>query len=141
MMPNDRLLLRALAMNAIFLGFSALLMFVSGSWLATQLALNSAIPVTAVAACLAVFALNLANIVRIRDIRDWEIKAISSGDLALVAASVAIIILHYQMVTAAALILPDVMAGADLMDCATALSWPRGLPSKQTLIRANILIW
>jgi hypothetical protein len=114
MMPNNRLLLRALTMNAIFSGFSALFMFVSGSWLATQFALNSAIPVYALAALLALFTLQLVNIVRTRQIRAWEIKGIISGDLAWVAASVAIIILYYQRITTTAVILLDIVAAAVL---------------------------
>ena len=112
MMSVNNLLLRALTMNAIFSGFSALFMFVSGSWLAQQFALGSAIPIYAIAAFLTIFAFNLANIVRTRNIRGWEIKSIISGDIAWVAASVAIIVLYYQMITPTALILLDVVAVA-----------------------------
>jgi hypothetical protein len=114
MMSDNNLLLRALTMNAIFSGFSALFMFISGSWLAQQFALSDAIPIYAVAGFLAVFAINLANIVRTRNIRSWEIKSIISGDIAWVAASVAIITLYYQTITPTALILLDVVAVAVL---------------------------
>lgn len=114
MISDNNLLIRALTMNAIFSGFSALFMFVSGTWLAQQFALGSAIPVYAIAGFLAIFAFNLANIVRTRNIRSWEIKSIISGDLAWVAASVAIIILYYQTITPTALILLDVVAVAVL---------------------------
>ena len=114
MISDNNLLLRALTMNAIFSGFSALFMFVSGTWLAQQFALGSAIPVYAIAGLLAMFAFNLANIVRTRNIRSWEIKSIISGDLAWVVASVAIIILYYQTITPTALILLDVVALAVL---------------------------
>jgi hypothetical protein len=114
MMSDNNLLLRALTMNAFFSGFSALFMFISGSWLAQQFALSGAIPIYAVAGFLAVFALNLANIVRTRNIRSWEIKSIISGDLAWVVATVAIIILYYQTITPTALILLDVVAVAVL---------------------------
>ena len=114
MMSDNNLLLRALTMNAIFSGFSALFMFISGSWLEQQFALSGAIPIYAVAGFLAVFAINLANIVRTRNIRSWEIKGIISGDIAWVAVSVAIIILYYQTITPTALILLDVVAVAVL---------------------------
>lgn len=114
MISDNNLLIRALTMNAIFSGFSALFMFVSAAWLAQQFALGSAIPVYAIAAFLAVFAFNLANIVRTRNIRSWEIKSIISGDLAWVAGTVAIIILYYQTITQTALILLDVVAVAVL---------------------------
>ena len=114
MISDNNLLLRALTMNAIFSGFSALFMFVSGAWLAQQFALSSVMPVYAIAGFLAVFAFNLANIVRTRNIRSWEIKSIISGDLAWVAASVAIITLYYQTITPTGLILLDVVAVAVL---------------------------
>jgi len=110
----NNLLIRALTMNAIFSGFSALFMFVSGTWLAQQFALGSAIPVYTIAGFLVAFAFNLANIVRTRNIRSWEIKSIISGDLAWVVATVAIIILYYHTITPTALILLDVVALAVL---------------------------
>ena len=130
MISDNNLLIRALTMNAIFSGFSALFMFVSGGWLAQQFALGSAIPVYAIAGFLAIFAFNLANIVRTRNIRSWEIKSIISGDLAWVAASVAIIILYYQTITPTAVILLDVVAVAVLF---FAIQQIRGLKQLRQL--------
>ena len=130
MMSDNNLLLRALTMNAFFSGFSALFMFISGSWLAEQFALSGAIPIYAVAAFLAVFAINLANIVRTRNIRGWEIKGIISGDIAWVAASVAVIILYYQTITPTAVILLDVVAVAVLF---FAIQQIRGLKQLRQL--------
>ena len=114
MISDNNLLLRALTLNAIFSGFSALLMFISGGWLAEQFALESAVPIYAIAGFLAVFALQLGNIARTKNIRPWEIKSIISGDIAWVVASVALIILYYQSITATAVILVDVVAVAVL---------------------------
>ena len=61
MISDNNLLLRALTLNAIFSGFSALLMFISGGWLAEQFALESAVPIYAIAGFLAVFALQLQH--------------------------------------------------------------------------------
>ena len=129
-MSDNNLLLRALTMNAIFSGFSALFMFISGSWLAQQFALSGAIPIYAVAGFLAIFAINLANIVRTRNIRSWEIKSIISGDIAWVAASVAVIILYYQAITPTAVILLDVVAVAVLF---FAIQQIRGLKQLRQL--------
>jgi len=112
MLSDNNLLLRALALNAVFSGFSAILMFVAGIWLAEQFGLGSPVPVYAIAGFLSIFAIQLANIVRTRVIRIWEIKSIISGDLAWVAASIAIIALYYQSITAAGLMLLDVVAVA-----------------------------
>ena len=114
MITDNNLLLRALTLNAIFSGFSALLMFIAGGWLAAQFALGSAIPIYVIAGFLAVFALQLTNIVRTRNIRTWEITSIISGDIAWVVASVAITVLYYQTITPTALILVDVVAVAVL---------------------------
>ena len=110
MLSDNHPLLRALTLNAMFSGFSALLMFVAGGWLAVQFALSSAVPIYVIAAFLAVFAFQLGNIVRSKNIRTWEIKSIISGDIAWVGASVAIIILYYQSITPTALILLDLVA-------------------------------
>ncbi len=111
MISDNNLLLRALTLNAIFSGFSALFMFIAGGWLATQFALSSAIPIYAIAGFLAVFALQLTNIVRTKNIRTWEITSIISGDIAWVVTSVVIVVLFYQTITPTALILVDVVAG------------------------------
>lgn len=114
MISANHLLLRALTLNAMFSGFSALLMLVGGSWLAAHFALSSATPIYAIAAFLAAFAFQLGNIVRTRNIRTWEIKSIIGGDIAWVAASVAFIILYYQSITATGLLLVDIAAVAVL---------------------------
>ena len=113
-MSDNNLLLRALTLNAIFSGFSALLMFIAGGWLADQFALESAIPIYAIAGFLAVFAFQLTVIVRTKNIRTWEITSIIVGDIAWVVASVAIVILYYRMITPAALVLVDLVAVAVL---------------------------
>jgi len=114
MISDNNLLLRALTLNAMFSGFSAILMFIGGAWLAEQFSLSSVIPVYVVAGFLAVFAIQLGNIVRTKNIRSWEIKSIISGDIAWVVASVAIITLYYQVITPTALILLDIAAVAVL---------------------------
>ncbi len=114
MLSNNNLLLRALTLNAIFSAFSSVFLVLAGKWLAEQFGLTSAIPVYAIAAFLAVFALQLGNIVRTKEIREWEIKSIISGDLAWVAATVAVIALYYQSITAAGLMLMDIVAVAVL---------------------------
>ena len=114
MISDNHPLLRALTLNAMFSGFSALLMFVAGGWLAVQFALPNAIPIYAIGAFLALFALQLANIVRTRNIRTWEITGIISGDIAWVIGSVLLIALYYKTITAAGLMLVDVVAVAVL---------------------------
>ena len=114
MLSSNNLLLRALTFNAIFSGFSSILMFIAGYWLAEQFGLNSAAPIYAIAGVLALFALQLGNIVRTKHIRSWEIVSIITGDIAWVVASVAVIALYYQSITAAGLMLMDVVAVAVL---------------------------
>ena len=114
MLSANHLLLRALTLNAVFSGFSALLMFISGGWLAAQFALNSAIPIYAIAGFLTVFAIQLASIVRTRNVRTWEIKSIIAGDIAWVVASIFVIVLFYRSFTPAALVLLNVIAVAVL---------------------------
>ncbi len=134
MISDNKLLLRALTLNAVFSGFSALLMFVAGGWLAAQFALNSPIPIYAIAGFLAVFALQLGNIVRTKKIRTWEIKSIISGDLAWVTGSVALIALYYQSITAAGLMLVDIVAVAVLF---FAILQIRGLKQYRRLATQN----
>jgi type IV secretory pathway TrbD component len=114
MLSDNNLLLRALRMNAIFSGFSSILMFVAGRWLAGQFGLESPVTIYAIGGFLALFALQLANIVRTREIRSWEIKSIISGDLAWVAGSIVLIAFYYQSITAAGLMLVDIIAVAVL---------------------------
>ena len=114
MLSNNHPLLRALTFNAIFSGFSALFMFVAGKWLAEQFGLQGPFLIYLLGSFLALFAVQLASIVRSRQIKVWEIKGIISGDLAWVAASVALIALYYQSITAAGLMLLDVVTVAVL---------------------------
>ena len=114
MISDNNLLLRALTLNAVFSGVSALLMFIAGGWLAAQFKLPGAASLYPLAALLLLFALQLGNIVRTKKIRTWEIIGIISGDIAWVAASVAIVILYYQAITPTALVLLDIAAVAVL---------------------------
>lgn len=110
MVSNNNLLLRALKLNAMFSGFSAICLIVAGNWLAVQLALENAMPIYLVAGCLAMFALLLANIVRTKNIRTWEITGIIIGDIAWVVASVVLVVLFYKSITTTALVLVDLVA-------------------------------
>ena len=114
MISDNHLLLRALMLNAAFSAFSALILFIAGGWVAEQLGLPSAVQVYAVAGFLAVFALQLGNIVRTRNIRTWEIAGIISGDIAWVVGSVVLVALYFQSITATGLILIDIAALAVL---------------------------
>lgn len=124
MLSDNHLLLRALKLNAIFSGFSALFMFATGPWLATQLGLGGALPVYFTAGLLLVFAAQLANIVRTREIRHWEIVSIIAGDLAWVIGSVVLVALFYDSISGAGLVLVDFVALAVL---AFAIMQIRGL--------------
>jgi len=114
MISDNHLLLRALMLNAAFSAFSALIMFIAGGWVAKQLGLPSAVQVYALAGFLAVFALQLGNIVRTRNIRIWEIAGIISGDIAWVIGSVVLVTLYFHSITATGLILIDIAALAVL---------------------------
>lgn len=114
MISDNHLLLRALMLNAAFSAFSALIMFIAGGWVAEQLGLPSAVQVYAVAGFLALFALQLGNIVRTRNIRIWEIAGIIGGDIAWVIGSVVLVTLYFQSITATGLILIDIAAVAVL---------------------------
>lgn len=113
-MTNSPLLLRALRLNALFSGSSALLMLLAGPWIAVQLGLSSATPVYATAGLLAVFALQLWNIVRTRKIRTIEIAGIILGDIAWVVGSVILVALFYSSLTTTGLLLVDLVAVAVL---------------------------
>ena len=114
MISSNNPLLRALTFNAIFSGFSALLMFIAGTWLAAQFGLQDPALIYTLGGFLALFALQLGNIVRTREIRNWEITSIIAADIAWVLGSVAIISLYYQSITAAGLMLMDIVAVAVL---------------------------
>ena len=113
-MSDSPLLLRALRLNARFSGSSALLLLLAGPWTAAQLGLSSATPVYATAGLLAVFALQLWNIVRTRKIRTLEIVGIILGDIAWVVGRVILVALFYPSLTTSGLVLVDLVAVAVL---------------------------
>ena len=113
-MSDNNLLMRTLRMNAAFSGFSALMILVAGNWVAAQLGLDSAVPVYVTAVLLLGFALQLWQIVRTRKFQVWEIVAIISGDMAWVIGSVVLVALFYSSLTAAGLLLVDMVAVAIL---------------------------
>ena len=113
-MSNTNLLLRALRMNAIFSAASAILLIPAGTWVAAQLGLPNAIPVYVTSGILAVFALQLGNIVRTREIRSWEIASIIGADIAWVAGSLVLVALFYRSMSTAGLLLVDLVAIAVL---------------------------
>jgi hypothetical protein len=126
MTTGDPLLLRALRLNGLFSGASALLMFAAGDWIAAQLGLNTTVPVYATAVCLVLFALQLANVVRSRAIRSWEISAIIGGDIVWVVASIVLVAMYFDSLTTIGLIMVDAVATAVLF---FAIQQLRGLRS------------
>ena len=110
MMSDNHPLLRALRMNAVFSMASALVLLVAARWVADQLGLAGVTPVYVTAGLLAVFALQLWNIVRTRQIRTVEIAGIIAGDIAWVIGSVVLVALFYPSLTDAGLLLVDVIA-------------------------------
>jgi hypothetical protein len=134
MVRANYLLFKALSLNAAFSAGCALIMLVAGGWLAEQFALESGVPIYAIAGFLVVFALQLGNIVRTGMIRIWEIKGIISGDIAWVIASMILIILYYQTFTAAGLMLLDVVAVVVLV---FAILQIRGLRQLRRMVDAN----
>ena len=127
-MTDNNLLLRTLRMNAAFSGFSALMILVAGNWVAAQLGLNSVVPVYITAVLLLGFALQLWQIVRTRKFQVWEIVAIISGDMAWVIGSVVLVALYFSSLTAAGLLLVDIVAIAVLF---FAIQQYRGLRAYQ----------
>lgn len=113
-MSNNTLLLHALRLNAIFSASSALLLLLTAPWVAAQLGLTSVMPVYVTAGLLAVFALQLGNIVRTRRIQSVEVTGIIIGDIAWVIGSVILVALFYSSLTTAGLVLVDVVAIAVL---------------------------
>jgi hypothetical protein len=132
-MSNNTLLLRALRMNAVFSGISALMLAMAGPWVAAQLGLASVVTVYVTAALLALFALQLGNIVRTGEIRTLEIAAIIMGDLAWVVGSVILVALFYSSLTTAGLLLVDVIAIAVLYFAIQQIRGLRALPSSVAL--------
>lgn len=109
-MHNTTLLLRALRMNALFSGLSSLMLLVAGPWVAAQLGLGSVTPVYVTAGLLAIFGLQLWNIVRSGEIRTPEIAGIIGGDIAWVIGSVVLVSLFYRSLTTVGLLLVDAVA-------------------------------
>lgn len=114
MQSSDTLLLRALRGNALFSATSAGLLFLAAPWIAVQLGLPDPLPVYIVAALLVGFALQLANIVRSRQIRGWEVRGIIVADIGWVVATVILGSLYFRSLTVPGLILIDLVALAVL---------------------------
>ncbi len=123
-------LLGALRLNALFSAASAVMMLIGGRWIALQLGLESPVPVYVVAGGLVLFALQLAQIVRSRRIRTWEITGIIGGDLAWVIASFVLVALFYDSLTTIGLVLVDLVA---IVVLAFAILQIRGLRYFQQL--------
>ena len=103
-------------------------MFIGADWLAAQFALDSAIYVYIIAGILAVFALQIANIVRTRNIRSWEITSIIIGDIAWVVASVVLLAVFHRTITPTGVVLATLVGVAVLF---FALTQIRGLKQSQ----------
>ncbi len=114
MNSKNSLLLQALTLNAVFSTICALIMLLASSWIAQQLGIEQAMSVTLTAVLLALFALQLWNIVRTRKIRPWEIAGIIGGDIAWVAGSFVLIAMHYDSVSSLGVVLVDLVAFAVL---------------------------
>lgn len=107
---NHGLLLQALKLNAYFSGISSIIMFAAGPWVATQLGLPGAMPVYLTAGVLALFALQLFNIVRTGTIRRWEVTGIIAGDLAWVIGTIVLVAIYFESLTGVGLLLVDLVA-------------------------------
>ena len=114
MISKNTLLWRALALNAAFSSFSALLMLIFADWIAQQLNLAQTLPVILTACLLMIFALQLWNIVRTCQVRTWEIISIIVGDLAWVAGSFVLAGIYYGSISTIGLVLVDLVALAVL---------------------------
>ncbi len=115
MISKESLLWRALVLNASFSGVCAVLMLIFADWIAQQFNLVQTLPVTLTAGFLGVFALQLWNIVRTRQIRTAEIVGIIGGDIAWVAGSLVLVGIYYDSVSSIGLVLVDVVALAVLI--------------------------
>lgn len=114
MQTNNTLLFRALRLNAVFSGVSAVLLVITAPWVARQLGLPGPASVFVTALLLAGFALQLGNIVRTGAVRHWEIWGIIIGDLAWVIGSAGLAAIYYTSLTFTGLLLVDVIALAVL---------------------------
>ena len=115
MKTNNELLMRGLAMNAIFSASSAVALLLAADWVAAQLALPGTADVYAVGIFLVLFAAQLGNIVRTGRIRTWEIVAIITGDLIWVAGSIVLGALYFRSFSTIGAVLVDVCALAVLI--------------------------
>lgn len=109
-MANTHHLMRALQLNAIFSGTSAVSLLVAAPWIAVQLGLPGPLPVYFVGGFLVFFALQLANIVRTGNIRTWEVVGVIAGDLAWVLGTIMLIGLFYSSLTTVGLLMVDTVA-------------------------------
>lgn len=129
-MSDDNRLIRALRMNAVFSAFCTVAMLMFANWIAVQLGLPDAVQIYVLAGILALFVLQLANIVRSRIIRTWEITAIIGADLLWVGGSFLTVATYYDLFTPAGLVMVDVVAFAVLF---FAVQQIRGLKELRTL--------
>ena len=113
-MTDTHPLLRALRLNAIFSGTSAVFLLVAAPWIAAQLGLPGPLPVYIVGGLLVLFALQLANIVRTGNIRTWEVGGIIAGDLAWVVGTGVLVWMFYSSLTTAGLLMVEFIALAVL---------------------------
>ena len=134
MKSKNSLLLQALTLNAAFSTICALIMLLASSWIAQQLGIEQAMSVTLTAVFLALFALQLWNIVRTRKIRTWEIAGIIGGDLAWVAGSFVLIAIYHDSVSSLGIVLVDLVAFAVLF---FAILQIRGLRESQTKVTGS----
>lgn len=98
-MRQSNLLIKALAANAAFSGFSAITLILFSGWIASQLGLPDTTPVVITGVALALFALQLAAIAKSRRVKTWEILSIIVGDLIWVVASVVLGIIYIDQLT------------------------------------------
>lgn len=114
-MANTHHLLRALRLNAMFSGASAVFLLLAAPWIAAQLGLHGTLPVYIVGGFLALFAVQLAKIVRTGNIRTGEVIGIIAGDLAWVLGTVVLVGLFYSSLTTVGLLMVDTVALAVLV--------------------------
>jgi hypothetical protein len=115
MKPGSDLLMRALKMNAVFSGLSAVAMLLAADWIAQQVGLPGPANVYAVAVFLLFFAAQLGNIVRIQAIRTWEIVSIIVGDLLWVLGSIVLGAMYFRSFSTIGAVLVDAIALAVLI--------------------------
>jgi hypothetical protein len=129
-MSDKNRLIRAIRMNAVFSAFCTLAMLMFANWIAMQLGLPGAVQIYVLAGILLLFVLQLANIVRSRIIRSWEITAIIGADLLWVGGSFLTVTIYYDVFTPAGLVMIDVVAFAVLF---FAVQQIRGLKEFRTI--------